>query len=136
MDISKDIEKVREKIKTEGTIEKRPFALGMYSFSMFILDYFTRVRKELNIDYESFMIVQTVVSHNLYNLNKKSNGVVSFEDLENEWTGVTAEIFDQIVKLQERTKNQKLTISSICLVVGLPKETVRRKVSKLTFLYY
>ena len=132
MDILKDINTVRQKIRAVGVLSKKPFAAGMYRFSMFILDYYTRVRKELNLDYESFMIIQTVVSHNLYNLNRKKNTSVSYEDLEHEWGVVTSEVFDQITQLSEVDSNQKLTISSICLVIGLPKETVRRKINELS----
>jgi len=132
MNILKDIDNVRQKIKARGALEKKPFAAGMYRFSMFILDYYTRVRKELNLDYESFMIIQTVVSHNLYNLNRKKKSSVSYEDLEQEWSVTTNEVFDQITQLKEVDNNQKLTISSICLVIGLPKETVRRKINELS----
>ncbi len=131
MDILKDIEKVRQKLKSEGNIKKTPFAKGMYRFSMFMLDYFTRVKKDLDLDYESFMIIQTVVSHNLYNLNRNQNSSLSYEDLENEWGLVANGILDDLSNFKEAHNAQKLTISSICLVISLPKETVRRKVNEL-----
>ena len=57
---------------------------------------------------------------------------ISYEDLEQEWSVTTNEVFDQITQLGEVNNNQKLTISSICLVIGLPKETVRRKINELS----
>ena len=70
----KEIDKVRQKLKrgaTETLLHKKPFADGMYRFSMFMINYYSRVRQYLKIDYDSFMIIQTVVSYNLYALNEK-----------------------------------------------------------------
>jgi len=104
----------------------------MYGFSMFILDYYSRVRQQLKIDFDSFMIIQTVVSHQLYLLSKKQKKNNSYKDLESAWD-------EMILKYEKTTDlmkdmenfvspaNSKLTISSICLVTALPKETVRRK---------
>ena len=109
------------------------FARGLYGFAMFMIDYYSRVREKLKIDYDSFMIVQTVVSHTLYLLNKKKTDVKSYSELEMEWGKlVTKNEIEQIVDDYSSSKNNlKLTISSICLVTSLPKETVRRKVSEL-----
>ena len=134
-DILKEIDKVRDKIKRGSAnifLSQKPFSHGMYLFSMFVINYFARVRENLKLDYDSFMIIQTVVSHTLHQLEKKGeqNGR-SYVDLETEW--------DKIVKVQlvdfenfKPNKNLKLTISSICLVTKLPKETVRRKVNELS----
>ena len=134
-DILKEIDKVRDKIKRGSAnilLSQKPFSHGMYLFSMFVISYFARVRENLKLDYDSFMIIQTVVSHTLHQLEKKGeqNGR-SYVDLETEW--------DKIVKVQlvdfenfKPNKNLKLTISSICLVTKLPKETVRRKANELS----
>ena len=37
-----------------------------------------------------------------------------------------------LVENVEQDQSSKLTISSICLVLGLPKETVRRKINQLS----
>jgi hypothetical protein len=132
MNILRDIKKIRKKIKSEGTVARKPFAMAMYRFSMFILDYFTRVRKDLNLDYESFMIIQTVVSHNLYHLNKKDKSSLTYEDLEEEWRHLTDGLINRVTQFREIGSSQKLTISSICLVIGVPKETVRRKINELS----
>ena len=131
----KEINKVRQKLKSESAnalLMQKPFAQGMYRFSMFIINYYTRVRKNLNLDYDSFMIIQTVVSHNLYYLQKKKIG--TYQELASVWE-LAANKSDNPLDLIENVKQDqsfKLTISSICLVLGLPKETVRRKINQLS----
>ena len=133
---SKEISKIRNKLKTgpvDKLLLKKPFAEGMYRFGMFIIDYYVRVRKQVNIDYESFMIVQVAVSHQLYFLNKKkSSSNKSYESVEKEFDKLIElnhTIYD--IFLQDLKNKNRLTISSICLVLGLPKETTRRKISSL-----
>ena len=102
--------------------EKKPlFSQGLYHWVMFILSLYTRVRQNLKIDYESFVILQVVVSHSLYQINKTGNK--SFSELEN-----------QITKAGQSRKirNNKLTFASIADVLQLPRETVRRKVLTLS----
>ena len=86
------------------------------------------------------MIIQTVVSHSLYQINKKKVGSKSYFELEAEWEklmdkddlSAKVENVQENIENYSNTKNNlKLTISSICLVTSLPKETVRRKVSEL-----
>ena len=84
---------------------------------MFILSYYTRVREKLKIDFETFVILQVVVSHSLYQLNK--SGTKTFTELQDQITNIT----------QKKLKNNsKLTFASIAEVLQLPRETVRRKV--------
>ena len=133
----KEINKVRHRLK-EGSSNKllleKPFAEGMYRFSMFMMNYYSRVRKNLKLDYDSFMIVQTVVSHSLYQLQKKQP--TSYKDLTIFWELMIKNLDGplELISNQSNTNNskQKLTISSICLVLGLPKETVRRKINQLS----
>lgn len=135
-DILKEINKVRTKIKkgpADTLFLQKPFLSGMYRFSMFMIDYYARVRKNLKLDYDSFMIIQTVVSHSLYSLNKK-NGISSYKELETEWEKIISDkekILDLFDIYKPQKTSQKLTLSSICLVSSLPKETVRRKVNQL-----
>ena len=136
-DILRQIDKVRQKIKSgvaDRLIMQKPFAEGMYRFSMFMIDYYARVRENLKLDYDSFMIVQTVVSHSLYQLNKKKNLGISYTELEAEWDkaigNANRELLDSVVSYRAQ-ENSKLTISSICLITKLPKETVRRKTNEL-----
>lgn len=135
--ILQEINKVRQKLKrgvADTLLSQKPFAQGMYSFSMFMISYYFRVRESLKIDYEAFMIIQTVVSHNLYIISKKKYTGSSYEGLEIEWENITKKYertIDAIADIKPKSKNLKLTISSICLVTGIPKETVRRKTNEL-----
>ena len=148
-----DIRSLRQKIRkgpSDQLLSIKPFAAGMYGFVMIMINYYSRVREHLKIDYDSFMIIQTVVSHSLYQLNKKNVGSKSYYELEKEWEKLysykneatqmldRSDVLDKYSRLNSnsernlKTSNLKLTISSICLVTSLPKETVRRKVSELT----
>ena len=141
-----EIKSLRQKIRKgpSGQLQSiKPFAAGMYGFVMIMISYYSRVREQLKIDYDSFMIIQTVVSHSLYQLNKKQVGSKSYFELEKEWEKLLVnknEIRTGIGNYSSWSLNQaaapeknnlKLTISSICLVTSLPKETVRRKANEL-----
>tara|TARA_B100000965_G_C19540308_1_gene735260 strand:- start:534 stop:1115 length:582 start_codon:yes stop_codon:yes gene_type:complete len=134
--ILRQIDKARQKIKrgvADKLLMQKPFAEGMYRFSMFMIDYYARVRENLKMDYDSFMIVQTAVSHTLYQLNKKKNYGTSYSSLETAWDKIVnrdLELLESVSSYEVNTKN-KLTISSVCLITKLPKETVRRKVNQL-----
>ena len=121
-------------------LKEKPFSMGMYSFVMFIINYYARVKKQIKIDFDSFIIVQVVTSHALYILNKTSyENKVSYPDIKKLWEKMAAEYDSSPLEMLEKTskkgaflKNSKLTISSICLVTELPKETVRRKIELLS----
>jgi len=72
-----EIKSLRQKIRkgADSLLLEKPFAIGMYRFAMFIIRYYARVREQLKMDYDSFIILQTVVSHCLYQLNKKKLGL-------------------------------------------------------------
>ncbi len=109
-----------EAAKEKG--QKEPiFSQGLYNWVMFILSLYTRVRENLKIDFESFVILQVVVSHSLYQINK--TGTKTFSELE-----------DQMTKIgqSKKIRNNKLTFASIADVLQLPRETVRRKVLGLS----
>ena len=125
--------KAGPKDKNQPFIEK-PFAQSMYQFGMFMINYYSRVRKDLKIDYDSFMIIQTCVVHTVYQFGKKiENSSVSYEELEEEWGKLTKTDTPEKEKFGKHisSNKNKLTISSICLVTNQPKETVRRKTSRL-----
>ena len=96
------------------------FSKGLYDWIMFVLSFYVRVKEKLNIDFESFVILQVVVSHSIYEINK--SGPKTFLEL-----GV------QMTKLRNAKikSNAKLTFASISDVLSLPRETVRRKVLHL-----
>ena len=106
-----------EEISKEKSLKEPMFSQGLYHWVMFILSFYTRVRENLKIDFESFVILQVVVSHSLYQLNK--SGTKTFSEIEKQITNIT----------QKKLKNNsKLTFASIAEVLQLPRETVRRKV--------
>ena len=109
------------RVNKRKDIKAPMFSQGLYNWVMFILSFYTRVRENLKIDFETFVILQVVVSHSLYQLNK--SGTKTFAELE-----------DQITKITQKKlrNNSKLTFASIAEVLQLPRETVRRKVLILT----
>ena len=108
-----------EVVKAKGEAEPI-FSKGLYHWIMFVISFYTRVRETLKIDFESFIVLQVVVSHSLNQLNKTGSKSYS-EIIEN------VELLSK-VKLK---KNLKLTFASISEVIQLPRETVRRKVLEL-----
>ena len=108
-----------EVVKAKGEAEPI-FSKGLYHWIMFVISFYTRVRETLKIDFESFIVLQVVVSHSLYQLNKTGSKSYS-------------EIKENIEKLAtvKLKKNLKLTFASISEVIQLPRETVRRKVLEL-----
>ena len=108
------------------------FSGGMYAFVMFIISYYERVKTQLKIDYDSFIIVQVGISHTLYYLNKRSSeNVKTFSEIQSYLHFMTGEIKHTFNFSNNNLSSTKLTISSVCLVTSMPKETVRRKVQKL-----
>ena len=109
-----------EEIAREKGSKEPIFSQGLYNWVMFILSLYTRVREKLKIDFESFVILQVVVSHSLYQINK--TGTKTFSELEEQMTKIGQ---------SKKIKNNKLTFASIADVLQLPRETVRRKVLSL-----
>ena len=101
-------------------VEKPIFSNGLYSWVMFVISFYSRVKEKLNIDFESFIILQVVVSHSLYEANKDGNK--SYNELEQHITNV--------IQNNIPHKN-KLSFASIAEVLQIPRETVRRKVLNL-----
>ena len=106
-----------EEIAKEKGFKAPIFSQGLYHWVMFILSLYTRVRENLKIDFESFVILQVVVSNSLYQINK--TGAKTFSELENQMTKIGQ---------SKKIRNNKLTFASIADVLQLPRETVRRKV--------
>ena len=103
------------------------FSSGLYSWMMFLINFYNRVKKNLNIDFDSFMIMQLVVSDYLYKTNK--DGFKNYEDIEKELKNNEEPFIEK----------RKVNIASIAEVLNLPRETVRRKVlhlSKIKLLDY
>jgi len=96
------------------------FTRASYYWIMMTIDHFHKTKEMLNIDYESYIIIQTVVSHFLNNVNKEEEA-----DWRKMWELTNSK------KAKDNFSKPKLIISSISLITGLPKETVRRKILKL-----
>ena len=96
------------------------FSKGLYEWIMFVISFYSRVRETLKIDFETFIVLQVVVSHSLYQVNK--TGSKSYSEIKEHVEELS------MVKLK---KNLKLTFASISEVIQLPRETVRRKVLEL-----
>lgn len=114
--------------ETAPLLQPSFFSKGFYHWVMFLLSLYTRIRENLKIDFESFVVLQVVVSHALYELNK--TGTKSFSELELQMTDI---------RQRKYRKNSKLTYASIAEVLQLPRETVRRKVMglcKMTILTF
>ena len=117
-----------ENIKTISSEEKKgiegakapAFSKGLYDWLMFLLAYYSRIRENLKIDFETFIILQVVVSHSLYHLNK--DGIKKFTEIQKN--------FD-LMSMSNLSKINKLAFASIAEVLQLPRETVRRKVLQL-----
>ena len=92
------------------------FSSGLYHWMMFLINFYNRVKKNLKIDFDSFMILQLVVSDYLYKTNKE--GTKNYKELE--------ESFKNYLDLFK--DKRKVNIASIAEVLNLPRETVRRKV--------
>ena len=96
------------------------FSSGMYQWSLFLINLFLRVKKNLKIDYDSFMIMHIVFGYHLNQIHKDEQK--SFEQLSFK--------FENLVK-ENISSTEKLTVTSIASALNLPRETVKRKVDSL-----
>ena len=103
------------------------FSNGLYNWMMFLMNFYSRVKNNLKIDFDSFMIMQLVVSDYLYKTNKE--GTKNYDELKSTLKNHT-DLFKE---------KRKVNIASIAEVLDLPRETVRRKIlhlSKIKLLDY
>ena len=88
-----------EKKLLSAKLKEKPFSMGMYGFVMFIISYYSRVRKQIKIDFDSFIIVQVVTSHALYVLNQTSyDKKLSYPDIKREWDKMAAEYDSSVLR--------------------------------------
>lgn len=95
------------------------FSDGMYDWSLFLVNLFLRVKKDLKIDYDSFMIIHVVAGNYLYQWNKDHS--LSYDELSLR--------FEKIIS--ESSDINKITVTSLSMVLDIPRETVKRKVLNL-----
>jgi len=108
--------------KKDANPKETPFSESYYHWLMFMINHARRIPIELNIDLESFLIIQTIASHSVYLINKK--GSKSFSNLEEE--------FELLFTSSGKKKNiHKLKYSTVAQVLEIPRETVRRKITTL-----
>ena len=96
------------------------FSVGLYDWSVFLSNFYLRVRQVLKIDYESFMILQITLGFYLNSINK--SGSNSIDDLSFR--------FEEIIN-EKTKKNSGLSVTSISSALNLPRETVNRKIDSL-----
>ena len=96
------------------------FSAGLYDWSIFLTNFYLRVRQVLKIDYESFMILQITLGYYLNTINK--SGSNSIDDLSFR--------FEEIIN-EKTKKNSGLSVTSISSALNLPRETVNRKIDSL-----
>ncbi len=96
-----------------------------YCWEMFLIEHFKKIRSLHYNDFESYIIMQVVNSHFLYNKKKDKlyKNKQSWEDL---FSLASSEYSKKII-----SHKNKLTVSSISRVTGIPLETTRRKINKL-----
>ena len=96
------------------------FGKAAYHVVMFLVEHFRIVREELNIDYESFIILQVINSHYLY--NKTKEGDITWSD---NWKNIESN------EAKKTLRKKRLSILAISEILQLPQETTRRKIQKL-----
>jgi len=113
------VENEIEKNNKDSDVDKH-FGKAAYYVVMFLIEHYRIVREELNIDYDSFIILQVVNSHWLYNKTKESS--MSWSD---NWKALESN------EAKKTLRKKKLSILAIAEILKLPQETTRRKVQKL-----
>ena len=96
------------------------FSAGLYDWSIFLTNFYLRVKQVLKIDYESFMILQITLGYYLNTINKL--GASSIDSLSFR--------FEEIIN-EKTKKNSRLSVTSISSALNLPRETVNRKIDSL-----
>ena len=92
------------------------FSKGLYDWLMFLINFYLRIKSKLKIDFESFVILQVIVSHTLHNFNKDKPR--TFKELDYK--------FEKFIR-NEYEDVPNLNYSSISNILNVPRETVRRK---------
>ena len=97
--------------------ENENFSSGFYDWAIFLITFYQRINKKLGLDFESFLILQVVVSYNVYLINK--NKEISLESL--------SFAFEKSSKAKVLS-SPRLTVTSISSSLNMPRETVKRKI--------
>jgi len=91
------------------------------------IDHYRQSKKIFKTDYDSHMVTIAVFTHFLYGTLNPSHEKYLHEDLE--W----GEMYPLVKGLSKNKKkySDKLSLFSLSHILGMPKETVRRKVDAL-----
>ena len=95
------------------------YAETLYHLINFRLSQFKQSRSMLKMDYNTFMIVSCVGAHAL------KNNINAKDDWESVWEITRTKNLDKFYN------KKKLTIFALANLIGLPTETVRRKIEIL-----
>ena len=95
------------------------YAETLYHLINFRLSQFMQSRSMLKMDYDTFMIVSCIGAHAL------KNNIKAKDDWESVWEITRAKNLDKFYN------KKKLTIFALANLIGLPTETVRRKIEIL-----
>ena len=95
------------------------YAETLYHLINFRLSQFIQSRSMLKMDYESFIIVSCIGAHAL------KTKIETTDDWESVWEITRAKNLDKFYN------KKKLTIFALANLIGLPTETVRRKIEIL-----
>ncbi len=131
-----NVTSIKKKLNLLGERQKT-FSNGMYAFLMFMIEHYRRVKTDLKMDFDSFIIIQVVVSHEVY-IMQSFGTPKTYSEISDEFDKVSkATDIDSTLlifkakELMSKIQRNKLTPASICQVTTLPKETVRRKIRAL-----
>ena len=130
-----NVTSIKKKLNLLGERQKT-FSHGMYAFLMFMIEHYRRVKTDLKMDFDSFIIIQVVVSHEVYIMQSETSKTYSEISSEFDKVSKASSIDDSLLifkakELMSKIQRNKLTPASICQVTTLPKETVRRKIRAL-----
>ena len=95
------------------------YAETLYHLINFRLSQFKQSRSMLKMDYDTFMIVSCIGAHAL------KNNIKAKDDWESVWEITRTKNLDKFYN------KKKLTIFALANLIGLPTETVRRKIEIL-----
>ena len=95
------------------------YAETLYHLINFRLSQFIQSRSMLKMDYDTFMIVSCIGAHAL------KNNIKAIDDWESVWEITRSKNLDKFYN------KKKLTIFALANLIGLPTETVRRKIEIL-----
>ena len=95
------------------------YAETLYHLINFRLSQFMQSRSMLKMDYDTFMIVSCIGAHAL------KNNIKAIDDWESVWEITRTKNLDKFYN------KKKLTIFALANLIGIPTETVRRKIEIL-----